>query len=332
MPNGENGKDCHQNMNRQERRAAKVGKSGLPPVGEMLGQALRLHQGGQLVEAEALYRQVLAREPGQADATQLLGLAAHQRGQHAVAIDLIRRAIELKGDQPHYHANLSQVLRAAGRRDEAEVSYRRALALKPDYLDAWFGLAILLHEMGRASDAEVAYRQVIALKPDLAEAQNNLGNILEDLGRPADAAQCYAQAAALRPSDVGMMHNWAAALLANGDAAKALEIARRAFGLSETAELKSLLARALKDVRDGSHDPALRPLVARALAEGWGRPQDLAGVAIRLLGESDPASLQIDSLMAALLENVMVADRSLETLLTAARADLLSSSFPLSRE
>jgi tetratricopeptide (TPR) repeat protein/SAM-dependent methyltransferase len=332
LPEDGKGKDSHTTMNRQERRAAKAGKGGAPPVGEVLGQALRLHQAGQLVEAETLYRQVLAREPAQVDAMQLLGLVAHQRGRHDVAIDLIGRAIGLKDDAPHFHANLSQVLRAAGKREEAEVSYRRALALKPDYLDAWLGLAIVLQEMGRAGDAEVSYRQVLALKPDLAEAHNNLGNVLEELGRLGEAAQSYERAAAMRPGDVGMLHNWAAALLAGGEAAKALTVVRQAFRISETAELKTLLGRALKEVRDVPQDEALRSLVARALAEAWGRPQDLASIATRLLKNDDLSARRGDPLMLALLENVIVADREIETQLTDVRKDFLSSSLPRKRE
>ncbi len=39
--------------------------------------ALAHHQAGQLREAEALYRQILAAQPQHADAWHLLGLVAH---------------------------------------------------------------------------------------------------------------------------------------------------------------------------------------------------------------------------------------------------------------
>ena len=44
-----------------------------------LQAAVQRHQSGALVEAEALYRQVLASEPRNADALHLLGVACSQQ-------------------------------------------------------------------------------------------------------------------------------------------------------------------------------------------------------------------------------------------------------------
>src|SRR5262249_56327029 len=57
-------------MNRKQRRAAA--KLGSPPT-QLLATALRLHQAGQLVAAEACYRQVLAAQPNLAEGHFNLG-------------------------------------------------------------------------------------------------------------------------------------------------------------------------------------------------------------------------------------------------------------------
>src|SRR5437588_555625 len=51
--------------------------------------AKRHHRGGNLAEAERLYRQVLAREPENAEALHYLGLLEQQRGRSAEALELI---------------------------------------------------------------------------------------------------------------------------------------------------------------------------------------------------------------------------------------------------
>ena len=43
--------------------------------------AVRHHQAGHLQQAEQLYRQILAQQPGHADALHMLGLIAHQLGR-----------------------------------------------------------------------------------------------------------------------------------------------------------------------------------------------------------------------------------------------------------
>lgn len=320
-------------MNWKERRAAKKDKATSAPVGadaEVFARALQLHQAGRLGEAEALYRQVLAREPRHADATQLLGVMAHQLGRNEAALELINRAIALNAKAPQYHANLGQVLRVLGRWDEAAAAYRRAVALKPDYLDAQMGLAVVLQASGHSAEAAGAYRHVLALKPDLAEAHNNLGNALEDQGQLAEAAASYERAVVLRPSDAGMLYNFAAALLAGGDAAKALAAASRALTLGETPEIKALIGNCVKELRNAEADPAWRRLVTRALSEAWGRPQDLAAAAVMLVKQGRDfaadglGAASGDHLLRALLENVVIGDLDLERWLTRLRADVLA--------
>jgi Flp pilus assembly protein TadD/SAM-dependent methyltransferase len=312
-------------MNRKERRAAQKGRVAAPS-GEAFAQALSFHQAGRLDEAESLYRQILAREPRHADATQLLGVLTHQKGQHDAAIALIDRAIALNPKAPQYHANRGQILRTFGRLAEAEASYAQAIALKPDYLDALMGLGVIAQAQGKSEPAIKAYRRALALKPDIAEAHNNLGNALEDTGRLADAVASYERAVALRPRDPGMLYNLAAALLASGDSAKALAVARQALALGETSEIKMLLGNCLKELRSGDVDPALRLLVARAVSEPWGRPQEVVGAAMLLITAKLPATLDeaaADELLCRTLETVPVADVALERVLTRLRRDML---------
>src|SRR5437868_13745803 len=72
--------------------------------------ALRHHRAGEFPQAESIYRQVLASDPRNLDALQLLGTLAHQVGRNDVAIELLMQAIALKGDVPHYHNNLGKAL------------------------------------------------------------------------------------------------------------------------------------------------------------------------------------------------------------------------------
>ena len=82
------------------------------PVGIAEGFQIGLdhHGAGRLVEAEAIYRQILALDPDHSDSLHLLGLLYHQAGQAEPARQLIGRAIELDPDAAPYHNSLGGVL------------------------------------------------------------------------------------------------------------------------------------------------------------------------------------------------------------------------------
>ena len=81
---------------------------------ELFDQALRIHQSGDLEQAERLYREILRVAPAHADAHHLLGLLAHQTGHHQAAIPLIQEAIALNPPAAVYHSNLGAVYQAVG--------------------------------------------------------------------------------------------------------------------------------------------------------------------------------------------------------------------------
>jgi Flp pilus assembly protein TadD len=61
-----------------------------------------------------LYQEVLAQEPRNADALNLLGVLHHQRREPGRAVELIRRAVNLQPKVPEYHVNLAEAYRAQG--------------------------------------------------------------------------------------------------------------------------------------------------------------------------------------------------------------------------
>jgi len=78
----------------------------------MLENALGRHQAGRTVEAEAIYRRILAIDAQHSDSLHLLGMIAHQDGHNEVAVEMIRKAIAINPKQAAYHSNLGTVLQA----------------------------------------------------------------------------------------------------------------------------------------------------------------------------------------------------------------------------
>ena len=219
------------------------------PHAHTIELALQHHRNGRFLEAERLYRQVLAADPEHFDALHLLGVLAHQAGNADLAIDLIRKALTRNDRHPAAFNNLGDAYIASGHPAEAETAYRRAIALNPEFAQAQGNLGNALYALGRLRDAEVAYRRAVFLKPDYAKAHCNLGNALRDLGRPKEAEDAYRQAIAFAP-DLAVAHcNLGNALHDLGRRKEAEDAYRRAIAIDpEYADAHANLGNALKDL------------------------------------------------------------------------------------
>jgi len=98
------------------RRRHRVDPSALA---QLLGTAVAAHQQGRLDEAREGYAAVLAENPRQPDALQLLGVLLHLRGERSAALSLLRRAVRVAPDHAPAHDNLARVLRETGKPEAA---------------------------------------------------------------------------------------------------------------------------------------------------------------------------------------------------------------------
>jgi|HubBroStandDraft_1064217.scaffolds.fasta_scaffold00061_4 protein O-GlcNAc transferase len=189
------------------------------------------HAAGRLEQAHAIYHQVLAVEPGNADCRFRLGLLTAQIGRHDLAREHLAAAVALRPREARYHLNLGLTQDALGRPDASEACYREALRLEPNYPQAHNNLANILGRLGRLAEAETHYRAALQLNPAMPEAHNNLGHTLNCLGRPLEAEAACRRALELRPNYPAGLNNLGLALTELGRFAEAEAAHREAFRL-----------------------------------------------------------------------------------------------------
>jgi len=204
---------------------------GLPSMQQTFELALQHHQAGRLTEAEPLYRQILAQQPGHAGALQYLGVIARQQGRHDLAVDLICRAIALQPNSPGAYISLGNVLKDRGQLDQAIAAFGQAIALQPDLAEAHGNLGIALQAKGQLEQAIAAFRRAIQLKPGFPEAHNNLGNALHAKGQSEEALAALRQAIALKPNYAEAYSNLGIALKDHGQLDQAIAACRQAIAL-----------------------------------------------------------------------------------------------------
>lgn len=198
-------------MSRKERRAAAAkarhGGDSSGSLGATFAQAVRHHELGEHLAAEATCRAILAREPKHVGSLQLLGTLAQQSGRLDEAAACFGELTKIKPDMTVAHHSLAKTLVAMGRDQDAVAALERALAIKSgpgsmppaDQAVTLFNLGYLYERLGHADMAVGAYERALAVKPDFAEALNNLGALRLAQGRPQEASAAFARALSLAP-------------------------------------------------------------------------------------------------------------------------------------
>ena len=200
-----------------------------------LTMANRLVEEGRVNEAQPILRDVLAKDPRNAFAHQLLGNVHLQRGEIAMAIREYQALLAsvpanaaahhwialcyLRLDQPakalaETEAALAidpkypdarilrgSILAGRGDFDAAIGEFRAALETDPAKPRIRLDLAKVLLDAGRAGDARAEYEAILGQQADYAPALAGLGAIHAAEGRYEEAAALLARATAIAPAD-----------------------------------------------------------------------------------------------------------------------------------
>ncbi len=130
-----------------------------PNADALFEQAQAAEDGGDVAEAERLYRVLMNCDPTDA--------------------------------APPF--NLGNMLRANGRKCEAEAALRAATRADPTFAEAWYNLSDLLDEQGRSEAAIDCLRRALHAAPDYADAMFNLALLLQRGSRHKEAAELWRQ-------------------------------------------------------------------------------------------------------------------------------------------
>lgn len=121
---------------------------------------------GDLKGADEAARDLIAAHPDEAAGHRLLALTAHDRKMKKLARAEARKAVALEPEQPANHLALALAAELADDFAAAEESYRKSLELMPDYVAAKTRYADFLLARGRKDEAESLVKEAGAEAPD----------------------------------------------------------------------------------------------------------------------------------------------------------------------
>jgi len=157
----------------------------MPTADELLNQAWQVHLAGQPIQAEQMYRQVLASFPGSAAAWTYLGMALHDQMRFEEAVAVFQQSLALDPNLAQTYQNMGKSLGRLRRFDEAIVCFDRAILLLPTYLNAYKNKARAEYWKGDIQAALQSHLQTLALAPSDVETRMNIGMIYLRLGDTA---------------------------------------------------------------------------------------------------------------------------------------------------
>ena len=245
-------------------------------VGAALSEALQHHEAGRLGQAQALYRDILAQDPDNADSLHLLGLITAEQGDPAAGAALIQRAMAL-GARARRRTTTTLPCptdcSAAPRTRCANTA--PPSTLRPQSAEIHNNLATTLRDLGPAcggggalspgrrtraghrgdlvqsgqrprraravpTEVEACFRRAVALKPDFTNAHANYGRWLMTQARWAEAEARLPKPPGWRPAQAPTWNNLGIALQEQGRTEEAEACYRRALALAAALRHRAL--------------------------------------------------------------------------------------------
>ncbi|MGI9221839.1 MAG: sulfotransferase [Woeseiaceae bacterium] len=164
--------------------------------------------GTDAARAANMAEEVVQSDPGNPDATLLLGVARRFSGDANKAIEVLQPLTQSEPESATAHYELGRAFGAAGRRDDSIVALRRAVELQPLMTGAWCILADELRADGQTEEADAVCRRRIEMAGRDPRLQKAIGALRER--RFSEANTLLRQHLAQDPTDVVAMQMLAA--------------------------------------------------------------------------------------------------------------------------
>jgi Tfp pilus assembly protein PilF len=144
---------------------------------QVLHRAWSFHQAGNVLAAEAMYRQVIGQVPHSSAAHVYLGIALFDQRKFQESVESYRRALSIEDPFPVAWNNLGNSLRMLGDVEEADRCLEKAISQKPDYLSPYKNRGTLWIWAGEVERGLRWYHEALKLVPNDPELHRNLGVI-----------------------------------------------------------------------------------------------------------------------------------------------------------
>ena len=220
-----------------------------------LALAVAKYRARQFEEATVISEGVLAAQPMQADAVNILALISRETKKWGRAEQLAKQGIASNPNSAALRNTLGLVLLDQGRLEEAHKAFQEATKLKPDLLEFKINLGRVLHELGQLENAFDALTEVIERHP-FAQAHILRAAVSAERGDLKAAKQDIDAAGSLNANDTDLAMASALCAFVEGDL-------DAAYSYFDTATQNTV------NVADAQVNRGMVRLLQGRIKEGW---------------------------------------------------------------
>ena len=168
---------------------------------EEMTKAMALISKGQSVEAESIYRGILAKDPKNVDALRLLALLASRNGAIDQAIGMLLKCTELAPDYAMAWDNLGKMYRQKEDYIKSIKCLQKATELRPEWPQGWAGLGTVYTRASLHEEGIQAYLKSISLKDNQPRVHLSLGHVYKTIGLQEESIKSYKKTIELDPQN-----------------------------------------------------------------------------------------------------------------------------------
>ena len=168
-------------------------------VRELVGQAKKLFEVKNYIEAEKIYQKIVEKIPNSYFVLSNLGAVQIEGGKLSAAEVALKKAVEINGGDSYAYTNLGIAYSRQGKFGEAIGALQKAIVSDEEDAVAHNYLGACLGQREQWNDAETELKRAIELKPEYPDAHFNLAVLYATTQPPSLqlAKEHYAKATAL---------------------------------------------------------------------------------------------------------------------------------------
>jgi tetratricopeptide (TPR) repeat protein len=228
------------------------------PYQEEVGKAANFMRSRRFDNAEAVCREILAKDPDHSEANHIIGVLNLQRGNTARAVDALEKAVRGNPENGGAQANFGAALSSVGRLEAAAQAFQAAIRATPRAIGAYNNLAQLEMRRGRADEALRLYRTALDMEPGNGHLHANLASALLALGDVEPAIDHYRQALVSLPNSANIHYGLAQASRDIGEIDNAKEHYGKAMSLDPSHANAMLSFSMIADTASESQQTLIR--------------------------------------------------------------------------
>ena len=175
--------------------------SGSEYVNLQLQKAFLLQQEGALLDAKALYADVLQCDPRNFDAIHMSAVILRRLESHQQSENMFIRAISIRCNFAPVYSNYGLLLKDLKRFEGAIICFENAISIKSDFHEAYYQQGLIFVSLKQHENAFLKFNKAIILKPDFIPAYQHLGNLFRQERKLIQALASYEKIILIRKSE-----------------------------------------------------------------------------------------------------------------------------------